>query len=148
RGPSRVDRGGRRGAQVGGGDGNPGGAAGRRLRRVRGGRPEHGWVVLDLTRMDRMLEVDDESRAVHVEAGIRGDRLESALQPRGLTVGHYLQSIAISTVGGWIAASSAGQASAGFGAIEDRLLRLTAVFGSGEVVSMKPMPRSAAGPDL
>ena len=84
----------------------------------------------------------------HVQAGLRGDRLEDELAGHGLTVGHYPQSIAMSTVGGWIAASSAGQASTGFGAIEDVLLGLTAVLPQGEILRCRPVPRSAAGPDL
>jgi alkyldihydroxyacetonephosphate synthase len=51
-------------------------------------------------------------------------------------------------VGGWIAASSAGQASTGFGGIEDVLLGLTAVLPDGEILRLRPVPRSAAGPDL
>ena len=107
-----------------------------------------GAVVIDLSRMDRVTGVDLVSRVVHVQSGLRGDRLEDALATRGLTVGHYPQSIAMSTVGGWIAASSAGQASAGFGAIEDVLLGLTAVLPGGEILRCRPVPRSAAGPDL
>ena len=80
-----------------------------------------GSVVLDLSRMDAITDVDLTSRVVHVQAGVRGGQLDDALAEHGLTVGHYPQSIAGSTVGGWIAASSAGQASAGFGAIEDGL---------------------------
>jgi len=79
---------------------------------------------------------------------VRGDRLEEELARGNLTTGHYPQSIAISTVGGWIAASSAGQASTGFGAIEDVLLGLTAVLPDGEILRCRPVPRSAAGPDL
>ena len=79
---------------------------------------------------------------------MRGDQLEEALAEHGLTAGLYPQSIAISTVGGWIAASSAGQASTGFGAIEDVLLGLTAVLPQGEILRCRPVPRSAAGPDL
>src|SRR5690242_10726176 len=105
-------------------------------------------IVLDLSRMDRIGPVDPESQTVEVQAGVRGDRLEEELATSGLTTGHYPQSIAISTVGGWIAASSAGQASAGFGAIEDVLLGLTAVLPDGEILRLRPVPRSAAGPDL
>jgi alkyldihydroxyacetonephosphate synthase len=105
-------------------------------------------VVLDLSRMDRIGEVDAISRTVEVQAGVRGDRLEKELARLGLTTGHYPQSVAISTVGGWIAASSAGQASTGFGAIEDVLLGLTAVLPDGEILRCRPVPRSAAGPDL
>jgi alkyldihydroxyacetonephosphate synthase len=105
-------------------------------------------VVLDLSRMDRIGEVDAISHTVEVQAGVRGDRLEQELAKLGLTTGHYPQSVAISTVGGWIAASSAGQASTGFGAIEDILLGLTAVLPDGEILRLRPVPRSAAGPDL
>jgi alkyldihydroxyacetonephosphate synthase len=105
-------------------------------------------VVIDTSRMNRVLSIDEESQAVHVEAGIHGDRLESALADHGLTVGHYPQSMAISTVGGWIAARSAGQASAGYGAIEDLVLGVVAVLPDGSVLRLRPAPRSAAGPDL
>jgi len=113
-----------------------------------GAQADAGSVVLDLSRMDRVGPVDLVSRTVDVQAGVRGDQLEEALAGPGLTIGHYPQSIAISTVGGWIAASSAGQASTGFGAIEDVLLGLTAVLPHGEILRCRPVPRSAAGPDL
>jgi alkyldihydroxyacetonephosphate synthase len=113
-----------------------------------GAQAETQAIVLDLSRMDRIGEVDTVSQTVQVQAGVRGDRLEEELATHGLTTGHYPQSIAISTVGGWIAASSAGQASTGFGAIEDLLLGLTAVLPDGEILRLRPVPRSAAGPDL
>ena len=113
-----------------------------------GARARAGAVVLDLSRLDRIGDVDLVSQTVGVQAGVRGDRLEEALAAHGLTTGHYPQSVAISTVGGWIAASSAGQASTGFGAIEDILLGLTAVLPSGEILRCRAVPRSAAGPDL
>ena len=113
-----------------------------------GATADNDAVVLDLSRMDRIGPVDQESQTVEVQAGVRGDRLEKELAKLGLTTGHYPQSVAISTVGGWIAASSAGQASTGFGAIEDVLLGLTAVLPDGEILRCRAVPRSAAGPDL
>ncbi|MGH3179937.1 MAG: FAD-binding oxidoreductase, partial [Streptosporangiaceae bacterium] len=113
-----------------------------------GATADNDAVVLDLSRMDRIGPVDLESQTVEVQAGARGDRLEEELARSDLTTGHYPQSVAISTVGGWIAASSAGQASTGFGAIEDVLLGLTAVLPDGEILRLRPVPRSAAGPDL
>ena len=113
-----------------------------------GAQAASGAVVIDLSRMDRVIDVDLVSQVVHVQAGLRGDRLEDVLAGHGLTVSHYPQSIAMSTIGGWIAASSAGQASAGFGAIEDVLLELTAVLPDGEILRCRPVPRFAAGPDL
>jgi alkyldihydroxyacetonephosphate synthase len=113
-----------------------------------GAEADDGSVVLDLSRMNRVSGVDLVSQVVHVQAGVRGGQLEDALAGNGLTVGHYPQSIAASTVGGWIAAASAGQASTGFGVIEDVLLGLTAVLPGGEILRCRPVPRSAAGPDL
>lgn len=113
-----------------------------------GAQARAGAVILDLSLMDRVGHVDLVSQTVDVQAGVRGDRLEEALAGHGLTTGHFPQSIAISTVGGWIAASSAGQASTGFGAIEDILLGLTAVLPTGEILRCRAVPRSAAGPDL
>jgi alkyldihydroxyacetonephosphate synthase len=113
-----------------------------------GAQAQAGAVILDLSRMDRIGDVDLVSQTVTAQAGVRGDHLEAALAEKNLTTGHYPQSIAISTVGGWIAASSAGQASTGFGAIEDILLGLTAVLPTGEVLRGRAVPRSAAGPDL
>ncbi|MDP8956364.1 MAG: FAD-binding oxidoreductase [Actinomycetota bacterium] len=115
---------------------------------VGGVAASEGTVILDLSHMDQVMSVDDLSRVVHTQAGIRGDRLEAELEAHGLTLGHYPQSIDISTVGGWIAASSAGQASTGYGAIEDLLIGATVVLAGGEIVRLHPVPRSAAGPDL
>jgi alkyldihydroxyacetonephosphate synthase len=105
-------------------------------------------IVLDLTRMGRILEIDDVSQTVTVQAGTRGRELERALGRSGLTTGHYPDSYEDSTVGGWIAAASAGYAASGYGAIEDLLLGLTVVLMGGEVLRLKAEPRSAAGPDL
>jgi alkyldihydroxyacetonephosphate synthase len=104
--------------------------------------------VLDLGRLDRIVEVDEASRTVTVEAGVRGSDLERVLGEHGLTTGHYPQSLAISSVGGWIATGSVGQASSGYGAIEQLVQGLTAVLADGTVVELRPVPRSDAGPDL
>jgi alkyldihydroxyacetonephosphate synthase len=105
-------------------------------------------IIIDMTTLSNVLAVEANSLTAHVQAGVRGDRLEQALSVQGLTLGHYPQSLAISTVGGWIAAASAGQASAGYGAIEDLVLGMTVVLAGGDVVRLPPRPRSAAGPDL
>ena len=113
-----------------------------------GAIPPAGSVVLDMRAMNRVLSIDLDSQVVQTEAGILGGELESALSEKGLMLGHYPQSFSLSTVGGWIAATSAGQATPGFGFIEDRLLGGTFVLADGEVVQLKPTPRSASGPDL
>jgi alkyldihydroxyacetonephosphate synthase len=105
-------------------------------------------LVMDLTRMGRVLDVDDVSQTVTAQAGTRGRDLERVLGRRGLTTGHYPDSYEESTVGGWIAAASAGYAALGYGAIEDLVLGLTVVLADGATLRLKTEPRSAAGPDL
>lgn len=113
-----------------------------------GAQAVRGGVVIDLGEMNHVLSVDEQSLTIQVEAGIRGERLERHLGERGLTLGHYPQSLAISSAGGWIATCSAGQASAGYGVIEDLVLGMTVVLAGGNVLRLQPTPRSAAGPDL
>ena len=110
--------------------------------------PPEGSLVIDMSRMNRILEVDLVSQVTNVEAGIQGDVLEAKLNAQGLTVGHYPQSMALSSVGGWIAASGAGQAASGYGPIETRVLGMTVVLADGSVIRLPARPRTAAGPDL
>jgi alkyldihydroxyacetonephosphate synthase len=106
-----------------------------------------GGVALDLKRMDRLVRVRDETLLCEAEAGINGQRLEDALNRRGYTLGHFPSSIFCSTLGGWLAARSAGQASTKYGKIEDLCAGLEAVLPTGAVAVAKPVPRAAAGPD-
>jgi alkyldihydroxyacetonephosphate synthase len=111
------------------------------------GPRERPLLALDLSRLARVIEVDELSRTATVEAGIFGPALESALALHGLTLGHFPQSFEFSTVGGWVATRSAGQASTGYGRIDDRVLGLAVTRPSG-VVQVGGFPGSAAGPDM
>ena len=111
--------------------------------------PVGGGVVLDLTRLDRVLDIDDTSLAVTVEPGVYGSALDDRLRAYGYTLGHFPQSIAGSTVGGWIACRSAGQYSTRYGKIEDIVLGLDALVPREPGrISFRPVPASATGPDL
>lgn len=105
-----------------------------------------GGVTLDLKRFDDIGEIDEAHRRVDVGAGVLGERLERHLNARGWTLGHFPSSIYMSTVGGWIAARSAGQLSSKYGKIEDMLLSFRAVLGTGELLETPERPFS--GPDL
>jgi alkyldihydroxyacetonephosphate synthase len=115
---------------------------------VGGAIPVSGGLVLDLKKMNRILEVNDESLLVKVQAGINGWRYEEALNRLGYTGGHIPQSMPSSTVGGWIACRAAGQFSTKYGKIEDLVVSVEAVMPNGKVVKSKTVPRSATGPRL
>ena len=105
-----------------------------------------GGIALDLKKLERVNKVDVERRAVHAQAGVMGEVLERALNAQGFTLGHFPSSIYMSTLGGWLATRSAGQFSSLYGKIEDMVLSVRAVLGTGEVVATPERPRR--GPDL
>jgi alkyldihydroxyacetonephosphate synthase len=113
-----------------------------------GAIPVFGGVQLDLCGLDGIVDVDRTSLVLDVRAGMFGDVLEDQLQSDGLTLGHWPQSIALSTVGGWLACRSAGQYSNRYGKIEDMVVGLDAVLADGRQVHTGGAPRSAVGPDL
>lgn len=109
--------------------------------------PDAASIVVDLGALDQVLELNEIAMQVTVQAGLFGHRFEEALQARGYSMGHWPQSVALSTVGGWIATRAAGQYSTRYGAIEDMLLGLEAVLADGRVVRIRSTPRRSAGPD-
>ncbi|HTA06417.1 MAG TPA: FAD-binding oxidoreductase, partial [Solirubrobacteraceae bacterium] len=111
-------------------------------------RGEHaGVIALDTSRMADVIELDGESRTVSVGAGMRAPALERYLQARGLTLGHYPQSYEYVSLGGCAATRSAGQASTGYGRIEQMIVGLKLSAPSGEI-ALDAQPASAAGPSL
>jgi alkyldihydroxyacetonephosphate synthase len=104
-------------------------------------------VSVDLARLDRVLAVDATSRTAVVEAGVRGPALEAALAAHGLTFGHFPQSFEYSSVGGWLATRSSGQASTGYGRADALALGLRCATPVGPL-DLPAFPASAAGPDL
>jgi len=112
--------------------------------------PVFGGIALDLTDFGGIVAVDDESLLLDVKPGTWGDTLEDDLRrDHGVTLGHWPQSIALSTVGGWVACRSAGQYSTRYGKIEDMVIGLEVVLADGSVIRTGgTAPRSAVGPDL
>jgi alkyldihydroxyacetonephosphate synthase len=111
--------------------------------------PVFGGVLLDLTGLAGIVGVDPTSLLVDVRAGTFGDVFEDDLQANhGVTCGHWPQSMALSTVGGWVACRGAGQMSTRYGKIEDIVEGLDVVLADGTLVSTGGAPRAAVGPDL
>jgi len=105
-------------------------------------------VLLDMGSMNRTRMIDVNNLIVTFDAGVRGADAEAVVAKRGLTLGHYPQSMDISTVGGWVATRSSGQFSSAYGSIEDMLLGLEVVLPNGQIVETRLTPRASAGPDL
>jgi alkyldihydroxyacetonephosphate synthase len=104
-------------------------------------------VALDLSRLDRLAAVDERSLTAVLEAGVTLPEAERLLGERGLTLGHFPQSYEYATVGGCVATRSAGQASTGYGRIDELVLGVRMAAPAADV-DLRAMPASAAGPDL
>jgi alkyldihydroxyacetonephosphate synthase len=104
-------------------------------------------ITIAMDALAGLRDLDERSGLASFGAGTLGPDIEASLAPHGLTLGHFPQSWERSTVGGWVAARSAGQQSMGFGRIEALFAggRLEAPAGT---MKLPPHPASAAGPDL
>ncbi len=104
-------------------------------------------ISLDLSQLNQVVSIDEISLLATIEAGMLGPALENALQARGYTLGHYPQSFEFSSLGGWIAARSAGQQSNKYGRVEDMVSSLT-IASPIEIITTLDAPASAAGPSI
>ncbi len=107
-----------------------------------------GVVALDLKRLDRLLALDEESRLARLEPGLRGPEAEALLGAHGYTIGHFPQSFEYATLGGFAAARSSGQASAGYGRFDELVAALTRGHTGRDAWLWGGRRKSAAGPDL
>ncbi|MBI2500815.1 MAG: FAD-binding oxidoreductase [Deltaproteobacteria bacterium] len=101
--------------------------------------PLRGGIMIDLKRMaslETIKRVDDPypHYVATIQSGILGEHLERKLNERGYTLGHFPSSILCATLGGYLAARSAGQLSSRYGKIEEMVEDLEAVLPLGTIV--------------
>jgi alkyldihydroxyacetonephosphate synthase len=121
----------------GGGSGSQGGAL-----------PIHGGILLDVKRMNELIEIDEESMTVTAEAGINGQQLEMALREKDLTLPHYPASANCATLGGYLAPRGSGTISTKYGKAEELVLNMEVVLPDGNIIQTPEVPIHAAGPDF
>ncbi len=104
-----------------------------------------GVISLDLRNLNQVLEIDKESRAARIQAGILGPALEEELKKSNLTLRHFPQSFEHSTLGGWIATRSGGHFATLYTHIDDFVESTTTVTPRG-IIESRRLPGSGAGP--
>lgn len=102
-------------------------------------------ISLDMTRLDRVLEIDEVSLAARIQGGVRGPALEDQLKSSGMTLRHYPQSFEYATLGGWIVTRAGGHFATGETHIDDLTESVRAITPVGEWQSRR-LPGSGAGP--
>lgn len=105
-------------------------------------------IVVDGSRMDKIINIDTYNMMATCECGVPLQILEDKLREQGFTAGHSPQSKPLAQMGGLVATRSIGQFSTLYGGIEDMLVGLEAVFPNGIITRIKNVPRRAAGPDI
>ncbi|MBC7230025.1 MAG: FAD-binding oxidoreductase [Actinobacteria bacterium] len=96
-----------------------------------GAIPVNGGVVVDLTRMNHVLAIDEEEPSVLVEPGVVWWDLERRLRGRGFALRSYPSSAPSSTVGGWVAEGGSGIGAYRYGGIADSVRELRVVSHAG-----------------
>ena len=121
----------------GGGSGTQGGAM-----------PMFGGIIVDLKRLNKIIDIDEKSLTITAEAGINISQLEWAANEVGLMLPHYAASSNCATLGGALAPRGTGTISTKYGKAEDMVLSMQIVLPTGEVFRTPDVPQHAAGPDF
>jgi glycolate oxidase len=96
--------------------------------------PFGGGIALAMTRMNHLLEIDEQNAIAHVEAGIVTADLQAEVEKRGLFYPPDPSSIRHSTIGGNIACNAGGPRCLKYGVTGDYVLGLTVVLADGRVL--------------
>ena len=124
-----------------------------------GGAVTQGGILLDLTRMNRILEINEDDYYCEVECGITWGALLSELHPRGITTGVLGPGSGYSaTIGGGLSNSTAGFGSTKYGLVPDICLGVEVVLpnphgtiirtGAAANKYAKPFCRYGVAPDF
>ncbi|PYO28941.1 MAG: FAD-binding oxidoreductase, partial [Candidatus Rokuibacteriota bacterium] len=110
--------------------------------------PAEGGVVIALTRMNRILEIDYANQLAVVEPGLVNLHLSEALQSRGFYYAPDPSSQLACTIGGNVANNSGGPHTLKYGVTTNHVLGLEVVLPDGEVVWLGGKVRDPQGYDL
>ncbi|MFH1057437.1 MAG: FAD-linked oxidase C-terminal domain-containing protein [Pseudomonadota bacterium] len=111
--------------------------------------PQKGGVVLDMARMNSIIEINIEDRVAVVQPGVVYATLEKALAPRGFVFPPDPASGKAATLGGNVATNAGGVKGAKYGTTKDYVLGLQVVLGDGRVMRTGTRAiKSSSGYDL
>ncbi len=108
-----------------------------------------GGIIMPLTRMDRIIEIDSINRCAIVQPGVVNAELQKALEPYGLMYGPDPSSWYVSTIGGNISLNAGGPRALKYGSARDHLIGLEVVRANGEIIRTgSKTSKNSAGLDL
>ncbi|QAY73059.1 FAD-binding protein [Agromyces protaetiae] len=108
-----------------------------------------GAIVLDLSRLDRIVSIDPVDAVAHVQPGVSAAALDAAAAEYGLRYAPDPGSFSTSTIGGNIATNAGGNRAATTGSTRDAVLALDVVLADGSLVQLgRETVRGVVGLDL
>lgn len=105
-------------------------------------------IVLDMKKMDKIKEINEEAMTVTMQPGIFLEVADKELEKRGYWTAFRPHSYWSSTIGGFLSTAGAGVFAPKYGYAGDRVLALEAVLPSGEVFRSRSVMKHSAGPNL
>lgn len=110
--------------------------------------PMAGGIILDLKRMNKVLDINEVSRTITAESGAIFQHVEWCANEKGYSIMHIPSCLTCGTVGGALAHRGIGIMSTKYGKIDDQCISLEVVLPNGDIINTLPVPKHAAGPDL
>ena len=98
--------------------------------------PLDGGIVLDMKKMDKIIEIRPEDVLCKVEPGVVNDELNRVLKPYGFFFPPTPSSGRICTIGGMIGTNASGNRSVKYGATRDAVLGMKVVLANGDLVTL------------
>ena len=106
--------------------------------------PINGGIVLDMKKMNRILEINLADVYCRVEAGVIDDDLNRVLKPHGVFFPPTPASSRVATIGGEIANNASGVRSVKYGAVRDYILGMKVVLANGDLINIGAKTRVEA----
>jgi FAD/FMN-containing dehydrogenase/Fe-S oxidoreductase len=101
-------------------------------------------LALDVSEMQRVVNLDLNGRSCSVEPGTIQGELNALVEPHGLVFGADTSTSDVATLGGMVGNNSAGMRSILYGTTADQVLTLRCVLADGETVELRSLPREEA----
>lgn len=97
-------------------------------------RAEHGGIVLNFSKMNKILDISLENMTATVQSGVVLGELQKAVDKIGLFYPPDPSNLAVSTIGGSIAQSSGGAKTFKYGTTKDYVIDMKVVMADGEIL--------------
>ena len=110
--------------------------------------PVHAGIVVDVKRLNRILEISPRDMTATVEPGVVLQDLADALADYGLMIGHDPYSVPIATVAGTISTNGVGYRASAFGPMGQQVVSMQVVLPDGRILDTRSVPKYSSAPNF